>query len=132
MPSLRISIDFHRSDFLNRMKMTNYLRYQQEGQIGIQQNIITFLEEALHFSTAMTRAVPKLEQMLLSTTISDVLEVIEFFKTGYLFNIKGTENGMRLMLRLLYISTGQDKNEKGDAVIKAYHSILFGTDATGR
>lgn len=80
----------------------------------------------------MTQAVPKLEQMLLSTTMTDVLEAIEFFKTGYLFNIKGTENGMRLMLRLLYISTGQDKNEKGEAVIKAYHSILFSTDATGR
>lgn len=80
----------------------------------------------------MTRAVPKLEQMLLSTTMTDVLEAIEFFKMGYLFGIKGTENGMRLMLRLLYISTGQDKNEKGEAVIKAYHSILFGTDATGR
>lgn len=80
----------------------------------------------------MAQAVPKLEQMLLSTTMSDVLEAIEFFKTGYLFDIKGTENGMRLMLRLLYISTGQDKNEKGEAVIKAYHSILFNTDATGR
>lgn len=80
----------------------------------------------------MAGAVPKLEQMLLSTTMTDVLEAIELFKTGYLFDIKGTENGMRLMLRLLYISTGQDKNEKGEAVIKAYHSILFGTDETGR
>lgn len=68
----------------------------------------------------------------MSSTTSDVLEVIEFFKTGYLFNIKGTEVGMRQMLRLLYVNTGQDKNEKGEAVIKAYHNVLFGTDATGR
>lgn len=68
----------------------------------------------------------------MSRTPSDVLEAIEFFKTGYLFNIKGTEVGMRLMLRLLYINTGQEKNEKGEAVIKAYHSVLFGTDAVGR
>lgn len=80
----------------------------------------------------MSSAVPKLEQMLLSTTNSDVLEAIEFFKTGYLFKIKGTETGMRLMLRLLYINTGQDKNEKGEAVVDAYHKVLFDTDATGQ
>lgn len=68
----------------------------------------------------------------MSRTPSDVLEAIEFFKTGYLFNIKGTEIGMRTMLRLLYINTGQEKNEKGEAVIRAYHSVLFGTDAVGR
>lgn len=73
-----------------------------------------------------------MELMLMSRTPSDVLEAIEFFKTGYLFNIKDTEKGMRLMLRLLYINTGQEKNEKGEAVIKAYHSVLFGTDAIGR
>lgn len=86
----------------------------------------------MEFSKAMAQAVPKLEDLLLSSTNTDVLEAIEFFKTGYLFNIKGTEVGMRSMLRLLYINTGQDKNEKGEAVIKAYHSVLFGTDATGR
>lgn len=106
--------------------------FTQESALEKQQYIITFLEEALQFSTAMAGAVPKLEKMLLSTTMTDVLEAIEFFKTGYLFNIQDTENGMRLMLRLLYVSTGQDRNEKGEAVIKAYHSILFTTDATGR
>lgn len=80
----------------------------------------------------MALAVPKLEEMLMSSTSSDVLEAIEFFKTGYLFNIKGTEVGMRQMLRLLYINTGQEKNEKGEAVINAYQTVLFGTDATGR
>lgn len=69
----------------------------------------------------------------MSTTMTDVLEVIEFFKTGYLFKIKGCESGMKMMLRLLYISTGhQEKNEKGEAVIRAYHAVLFQTDTTGR
>lgn len=36
------------------------------------------------------------------------------------------------MLRLLYINTGNDKNEKGEAVVKAYHSVLFQTDLEGR
>lgn len=91
-----------------------------------------FLNDALHFSEAFTNAVPKIEEMLMSTVITDVLEAIEFFKTGYLFNINGTENGMRLMLRLFYTNTGQDKNEKAQAVLNAYHGILFATYATGR
>lgn len=86
----------------------------------------------MEFARAIGSAIPKLEQMLLSTTLSDVLEAIEFFKTGYLFNVSGTEHGMRLMLRLLYICSGNDKNEKGDAVIKAYHAVLFQTDSFGR
>lgn len=80
----------------------------------------------------MAGVVSKLEEMLMSTANTDVLEAIEFFKTGYLFNIKGTETGMRLMLRLLYINMGQEKNEKGEAVINAYHNVLFRTDASGR
>lgn len=90
------------------------------------------MQDSLEFSKAIANVVPKVEEMLMSRTPSDVMEAIEFFKTGYLFNIANTEVGMRQMLRLLYISTGQDKNEKGEAVIKAYHSVLFGTDATGR
>lgn len=86
----------------------------------------------MEFAKAIGSAIPKLEQMLLSTTLSDVLEAIEFFKTGYLFDVNGTEHGMRLMLRLLYICSGNDKNEKGDAVIKAYYAVLFQTDTSGR
>lgn len=98
-----------------------------------QDGVIGFLQDTLEFSKAMALAVPKLEDLLMSNTNSDVLEAIEFFKTGYLFNIKGTEDGMRKMLRLLYINMGNDKNEKAEAVIKAYHTVLFGTtDVTGR
>lgn len=105
----------------------------QQDELEKQDGVIGFLQDALKFSEAMAASVPKLESFLMSTTNTDVLEAIEFFKTGYLFNIKGTETGMRFMLRLLYINPqGQEKNEKGEAVIRAYHTVLFGTDATGR
>lgn len=94
--------------------------------------MVGFLTDASLFTKEIAKAVPKLEELLMSTTLTDVLESIDFFKTGYLFRISGTEVGMRSMLRLLYINTGNDKNEKGEAVIKAYHSVLFQTDATGR
>lgn len=105
----------------------------QQSELEKQVNVVGFLEDALEFSQAIAGAVPKLEEMLMSTTISDALEAIEFFKTGYLFDIKGTENGLKLMLRLLYIiNTGQEKNEKSEAVLRAYHQILFVTDSTNR
>lgn len=104
----------------------------QTSELEKQDALVGFLQDTLEFSKIMATAVPVLEQMLMSTTVSDVFETIEFFKTGYLFNIKGTEAGMRLMLRLLHINTGSDKNEKGEAVIKAYHAVLFGTDTNGR
>lgn len=66
--------------------------------------------------------------LLMSTTNSDVCEAIDFFTTGYLFNIKGTEKGMRRMLSLIW--TG-DK-DKRNAVTNAYNKILFQTNATGR
>lgn len=108
------------------------LWHQQDDEIETCESTVGFLQDNLEFANAIGSAIPKLELMLLSTTLSDVLESIEFFKTGYLFNVNGTEHGMRLMLRLLYICTGNDKNEKGDAVIKAYHTVLFQTDCTGR
>lgn len=80
----------------------------------------------------MAGAVPKVENLLFSTTTTDVFEAVEFFKTGYMFDIKGTEAGMRKMLRLLYICSGQEKNEKGEAVIRAYQTVFFQTDATER
>lgn len=64
----------------------------------------------------------------MSKTNTDVFEAVDFFTTGYLFKIRGTECGMRRMLSLVW--TG-DK-EKRAAVTKAYNRVLFQTDADGR
>lgn len=71
---------------------------------------------------------PKIENMLMSKINTDVFEAVDFFTTAYLFGIKGTENGMRKMLFLVWSG---DK-DKRDAVMKAYHRVLFVTDQTGR
>lgn len=76
----------------------------------------------------ITEAVPKIEEYLMSKTNSDVVEAVDFFTAGYMFNIKNTESGMRRMLSLVW--TGE--KEKRAAVTKAYHQILFQTDADGR
>lgn len=82
----------------------------------------------MEFSQAIAEAVPKIENMLMSKINTDVVEAVEFFTTAYLFGIRGTEQGMRKMLWLVWSS---DK-EKREAVTKAYIRVLFGTEQTGR
>uniref|UniRef100_A0A1A9WR38 Condensin complex subunit 1 n=1 Tax=Glossina brevipalpis TaxID=37001 RepID=A0A1A9WR38_9MUSC len=97
-------------------------------EFGTQIKTVKFLQDSIEFSKAITKAMPKLQEMLLSKTNSDVFEAVDLFTTGYMFGIKGTENGMRQMLYLVWSS---DK-EKRDAVSDAYKKVLFTTDQTGR
>lgn len=82
----------------------------------------------MEFSKMISKAMPKMQEMLSSKTNSDVFEAVDLFTTGYLFGIKGTEAGMRQMLLLVWSS---DK-EKRDAVSDAYKRVLFTTDQIGR
>ncbi|TMW44076.1 hypothetical protein DOY81_010846, partial [Sarcophaga bullata] len=97
-------------------------------ELGTQIKTVQFLQDSIEFSKVVSRAMPKLQEMLLSKTNSDVYEAVDLFTTGYMFGIKGTENGMRQMLYLVWSS---DK-EKRDAVSDAYKKVLFTTDQTGR
>lgn len=100
----------------------------QNEEFGTQIKTVKFLQDSIEFSKAISKAMPKLQEMLLSKTNSDVFEAVDLFTTGYMFGIKGTENGMRQMLYLVWSS---DK-EKRDAVSDAYKKVLFTTDQTGR
>ncbi|KAM7345451.1 CAP-D2 condensin subunit [Cochliomyia hominivorax] len=97
-------------------------------ELGTQIKTVQFLQDSIEFSKVVSRAMPKLQEMLLSKTNSDVYEAVDLFTTGYMFGIKGTEIGMRQMLYLVWSS---DK-EKRDAVSDAYKKVLFTTDQTGR
>ncbi|XP_055905047.1 condensin complex subunit 1 [Eupeodes corollae] len=97
-------------------------------EFGTQIKTVQFLQDSIEFSKVITKAVPKIQEMLLSKTNSDVFEAVDLFTTGYLFGIKGTECGMR---RMLYLVWSSDK-EKRDAVSNAYKKVLFTTDETGR
>ncbi|XP_039955400.1 condensin complex subunit 1 [Bactrocera tryoni] len=97
-------------------------------ELGTQIKTVQFLQDSIDFSKVITKAVPKIQELLLSKTNTDVFEAVDLFTTGYLFGIKGTEGGMRQMLYLVWSS---DK-EKRDAVSNAYKKVLFTTDQTGR
>ncbi|XP_004520256.1 condensin complex subunit 1 [Ceratitis capitata] len=97
-------------------------------ELGTQIKTVQFLQDSIEFSKVITKAVPKIQELLLSKTNSDVFEAVDLFTTGYMFAIKGTEGGMQQMLYLVWSS---DK-EKRDAVSNAYKKVLFSTDQTGR
>ncbi|XP_030557471.1 condensin complex subunit 1 [Drosophila novamexicana] len=89
---------------------------------------VEFLKDSIEFSHVATSAMPKILEMLLSKTNTDVFEAVDLFTTGYLFGIHGTQTGMQRMLNLVWSS---DK-EKRDAVSNAYRKVLFTTDKTER
>ncbi|EDW00942.1 condensin complex subunit 1 [Drosophila grimshawi] len=99
------------------------------GEKMLQQiKTVEFLKDSIEFTHVATSAMPKMLEMLLSKTNTDVFEAVDLFTTGYLFGIRGTDVGMQRMLNLVWSS---DK-EKRDAVCNAYRKVLFTTDTTGR
>ncbi|XP_017000581.2 condensin complex subunit 1 [Drosophila takahashii] len=103
--------------------------FKQSSEEMLQQiKTVQFLKDSIDFAMLMTSAFPKLHEMLMSKTNTDVFEAVDLFTTGYMFGIHGTESGMQRMLQLVWSS---DK-EKRDAVSDAYKRVLFSTDQTGR
>lgn len=91
------------------------------------EDTVKFYYDFIQYTTLLNSAVPKLEEMLMSKTNSDVFESIDFFTTAYQFGIKGCDNGMHKMIFLVW----SDK-EKREAVTAAYKKVLFTTDKTDR
>ena len=125
---MRIEMQFDQQCLYFLVLLKSYLFNNYDDDYDAQERVVQFLFDSMEFSEIITQAVPKIEELLLSKVNSDVFEAIDFFTTGYLFNIKGTECGMRRMLCLVW--TG-DK-EKRAAVTKAYNRVLFQTDSEGR
>lgn len=103
--------------------------FKQSNEEMLQQiATVQFLKDSIDFAVLVTSAFPKLHELLMSKTNTDVFEAVDLFTTGYMFDIHGTESGMQRMLQLVWSS---DK-EKRDAVSDAYKRVLFTTDQTGR
>ncbi|XP_062136373.1 condensin complex subunit 1 [Drosophila sulfurigaster albostrigata] len=113
--------------FNTYIKLANGFKDSSEEMLK-QIKTVDFLKDSIEFSHVATGAMPKMLEMLLSKTNTDVFEAVDLFTTGYLFGIHGTETGMQRMLNLVWSS---DK-EKRDAVSNAYRRVLFTTDLTGR
>ncbi|KAL1380388.1 hypothetical protein pipiens_014240 [Culex pipiens pipiens] len=92
------------------------------------ENEVNFLKDSIRFAEIVSDAVPKLQDMLMSKSQTDVYEAIDFFTSAYLFGIKGTESGMQQMLYLVWSTDA----EKRSSVATAYKRVLLEVDLEGR
>lgn len=61
-----------------------------------------YYSDALKFINQLEKAIPQLCTLLVSTTKSEVLESMRFFRTAYEYNIQGAESGIKRMLHLIW------------------------------
>ena len=79
------------------------------------------MQESLAFTIQLQNAVPIISQLLGSKNLTDVMEAIEFFVTGFEFGLTSTMIGIRRMLPLIW---SRDSGIK-DAVVAAYKRLYI-------
>jgi condensin complex subunit 1 len=94
-----------------------------------------YYADALRFINQIESAVPILCQLLVSTSKSEVLEAMRFFRTAYEYNISSAESGIKTMLHLIWTkdnnSTAASTEEGIDGrsikgnLIDVYRSLYF-------
>ena len=93
-----------------------------------------YYTEALRFINQIESAVPTLCELLVSTTKTEVLESMRFFRTAYEYNILSAEVGIKTMLHLIWTkdnnstnSTEEGMDGKGirASLIEVYRSLYF-------
>jgi condensin complex subunit 1 len=97
-----------------------------------------YYADCLQFQHQLERATPLLCTLLVSTTKSEVLESIRYFRTAYEYNVQGADIGIKKMLHLIWTKdinapTTQNPGEgeqvdersvKGQ-LIETYRSLYF-------
>ncbi|XP_053379231.1 condensin complex subunit 1-like [Mercenaria mercenaria] len=91
------------------------------NEIAKQQVLVQYLKESLAFATQLQAAVPVISQLLGSKNLTDVMEAIEFFVTGFEFGLTATMIGIRRMLPLIWSKESGIK----DAVVAAYKRLYL-------
>ena len=83
-------------------------------------NLFSF-QESLAFANTLQKAVPVISQLLGSKNLTDIMEAIEFFVTGFEFGLSYTMIGIRRMLPLIWSKEAGVK----DAVVAAYKRLYL-------
>ncbi|KAK3104798.1 hypothetical protein FSP39_010318 [Pinctada imbricata] len=91
------------------------------NEFSKQQILVQYLKDCLAFATQIQAAVPIICQLLGSKTVTDVLEAIDFFVTGFEFGVTATMMGIRRMLHLIWSRESGVK----DAVVSAYKRLYL-------
>nr|XP_031863717.1 uncharacterized protein CI109_000969 [Kwoniella shandongensis]KAA5530789.1 hypothetical protein CI109_000969 [Kwoniella shandongensis] len=112
----------------------------QSEQTTLDPNLITKLRltkkyygDALRFINQIETAIPTLCQLLVSTTKTEVLEAMRFFRVAYEYDIASADQGIKTMLHLIWTkdnnaNAGEDgmdgKGIRG-SLIECYRSLYF-------
>ena len=92
-----------------------------------------YYADALRFINQIEGAIPTLCQLLVSTTKTEVLETMRFFRTAYEYNISSADTGIKTMLHLIWTkdnnSTSSEDGMDGKGIkaslIEVYRSLYF-------
>jgi condensin complex subunit 1 len=93
-----------------------------------------YYTEALRFINQIESAIPILCELLVSTTKTEVLESMRFFRTAYEYNIMSAEAGIKTMLHLIWTKDNNSTNSTEEgldgkgikaSLIEVYKSLYF-------
>ena len=93
-----------------------------------------YYSDALKFINQIESAIPTLCQLLVSTTKTEVLESMRFFRTAYEYNISSAETGIKTMVHLIWTKDnnstssaeeGMDGRGIRASLIEVYRSLYF-------
>ncbi|WVQ81007.1 hypothetical protein IAT38_003114 [Cryptococcus sp. DSM 104549] len=92
-----------------------------------------YYADALRFINQIESAIPTLCQLLVSTTKTEVLEAMRFFRVAYEYDITSADQGIKTMLHLIWTkdnnATAGDENAEGKGIrgslIECYRSLYF-------
>ena len=80
----------------------------------------------MNFTSSIQKCIPTICHLLGSKNVSDVLEAIDFFVTGYEFGVNNAMVGIRGMLVLIW---SKEQNVK-EAVVTAYKRLYLNPDGS--
>lgn len=91
-----------------------------------------YYTDALQFINQIEGAIPTLCQLLASTSKSEVLESMKFFRTAYEYDIESSEKGIKQMLHLIWTKDNNATTEEGmegrtvrGNLIDVYRTLYF-------
>ncbi|CAH8505341.1 unnamed protein product [Schistosoma haematobium] len=107
------------------LRSTSVAQTQLTADVIRQRACVAYLLETSSFILHIQTAIKDFQTMLSSKTISDVIEAIEFFVIAKQAGVKGLENGIRLLLTLIW---SQEETIK-KAVIEACQKLYLQPDS---
>jgi len=83
--------------------------------------LLNYIIMTQHFVCSFNETHAIMQQLVRSKTATDVLEAIEFYKTAYTFNLAFANEGIHVLMDMIW----SDDPKIKDAVVEAYKELFF-------